>query len=973
MIIFYDKDGVRLGKTYECGWSFSQKKNKEGTGKLDLIDYPQNAKYAELYRETEKMQTVVLTEHSTNDSKTSTSVKTLESLFKNYRIPENWHGWDKKPLSFVLADAIYGFDYIQKSTLEDFTDYIEKVNIGLNKIKDGDIHLDYREVGDSIHYYEKGSITFAFDCGDAVGQRYVRWVATTGEKVSISVQSASSYTPIVNIADVDFSASPVLSPRRDIEHDSSLLGVKIASDKRYVAVRFILTYHNADWIQDFATHKVYNHNNVLVDRTVRGFTPVIRAFEIITRKKTEFSIKSAPADMSELVEDIELSNTTLWDAIQKIREKYPFDTTCTFEKGRLFFNFERSLTKNKKAQAAYLLRANDTVTQQLNNTIIKELKQTVQKVNVMHCYGEGEKQQRLYLRIPETGTYDNLATVEDTFTDSKIKTREELKKVGLKKLKEKRKEDNPVFEVETLLPIRLFDEVSLVHPESNAVYEVTVQEEHISYKENKLTQKFGIGGFLFNPLSALLPQKSHDTERKIIKSPVGIHASGKQNAISITWEADGDDFVIRWKEKTQDFYNYRHTKQKQEVIERLKADTDYLFSVASVSDGILSDYTAEVVCRPLSADMSFPSDENALVHTCFDETPQQRPQADPSYTAWQSRIIEYDCTGKTDIAMTFAEALNNVIILSGELHNDFTLNLFFDKQNGNGTKQYLIVYKLTGYFNVIIGTEEAGTNKISQNITAKTFGLGCYAVVDFKGNVWAFEGNIKQSLIDEILQHAENKLNNSIEHTVNNFQNAVNSFFFEEKNKINIFIQEKMNEIKNYHKDRFIKLSGSIGEIRYFTRKNYTYGYLYANGYSFIPELYPEFYQFWLENFGDKKKKNYLGYDAFGYPKLPDLRGVSLRAVDDGANQGGVLQALEYQHDAIRNIRGAVGAFQIGYYGGFGTITGAFGAKHQNISTDSGTGGDEGRVINFDASRVVPTAEDNRVKSYGVYPFIKVI
>ena len=188
-----------------------------------------------------------------------------------------------------------------------------------------------------------------------------------------------------------------------------------------------------------------------------------------------------------------------------------------------------------------------------------------------------------------------------------------------------------------------------------------------------------------------------------------------------------------------------------------------------------------------------------------------------------------------------------------------------------------------------------------------------------------------------------------------------------------MFIQEKMDEIKNYHKDRFIKESGAIGEIRYFTSKKNTYGYLYANGYSFIPELYPEFYQFWLENFGDKKKKNYLGYDAFGYPKLPDLRGVSLRAVDDGANQGGVLQALEYQHDAIRNIRGAVGAFQIGYYGGFGTITGAFGAKHQDISTDSGTGGDEGRVINFDASRVVPTAEDNRVKSYGVYPFIKVI
>lgn len=847
MIIFYDKDGMRLGKTYECGWSFSQKKNKEGTGKLDLIDCPQGAKYAVLYKDTEKIQTVVLTEHSTNEGKTSTSVKTLESLFKNYRIPENWHGWDKKPLSFVLADAIYGFDYLKKSTLEDFTDYIEKVNIGLNKIKDGDIHLDYREVGDSIHYYEKGSITFAFDCGDSVGQRYVRWVATTGEKVSISVQSASSYTPIVNIADVDFSASPVLSPRRDIEHDSSLSGVKIASDKRYVAVRFILTYHNADWIQDFATHKVYNHNNILVDRTVRGFTPVIRAFEIITRKKTEFLIKSVPTDMNELVDGIEFSNSTLWDAIQKIREKYPFDTACTFENGRLFFNFERSLTKNKKAQADYLLRANDTVTQQLNNTIIKELKQNVQKVNVIHCYGEGEKQQRLYLRIPETGTYDNLATIEDTFTDSKIKTREELKKAGLKKLKEKRKEDNPVFEVETLLPIRLFDEVSLVHPKSNAVYEVTVQEEHISYKENKLTQKFGIGGFLFNPLSALMPQKPHDAERKIIKSPVGVQATGKQNAISITWEADGEDFVIRWKEKTQDFYNYRHTKQKQEVVERLKADTDYLFSVASVFEGLLSDYTAEIVCRPLSADMSFPSDESALVHICFDETPQTRPTVNPSYTAWQSNIIEYDCTGKQAINMTFAEALNNVIILSGTLRTDFTLHLFFDSQNGNGAKQYQIIYRLTGNYTVTIKTDVAHTRTIMQHIRTETYGAGCYAVVDFKGNIWHFKGE----------KGAGGTLQNL---------DAVD--FIEDTDFI---ITEGNKDIQKVHKAGALsaiqQFDSPIGEVKLFYDGAYKHGFLEANGLPFSPDVFPEFASYVKRIFN-------TGSDSVtGWPLRPKLTG----------------------------------------------------------------------------------------------------
>ncbi len=83
------------------------------------------------------------------------------------------------------------------------------------------------------------------------------------------------------------------------------------------------------------------------------------------------------------------------------------------------------------------------------------------------------------------------------------------------------------------------------------------------------------------------------------------------------------------------------------------------------------------------------------------------------------KIIEFDCTNKTEIKMTFEEALNNVIILSGELKNDFTLKLFFDKQNGNGAKQYLIVYKLTGNFNVTIQTEEPATNKISQNINRR--------------------------------------------------------------------------------------------------------------------------------------------------------------------------------------------------------------------------------------------------------------
>ncbi|HBV4204156.1 TPA: phage tail protein [Escherichia coli] len=121
-------------------------------------------------------------------------------------------------------------------------------------------------------------------------------------------------------------------------------------------------------------------------------------------------------------------------------------------------------------------------------------------------------------------------------------------------------------------------------------------------------------------------------------------------------------------------------------------------------------------------------------------------------------------------------------------------------------------------------------------------------------------------------------------------------------------------------------------------------GWLKCNGAAFSSEKYPNL--------------------AKAYPtnKLPDLRGEFIRGWDDGRGVDAGRQLLSSQGDAIRNIEG----FADGGIGmSFDAIRGAFydaGTRSARMPNNTTTIGKTDDLV-FDASRVVPTANENRPRN----------
>ena len=126
---------------------------------------------------------------------------------------------------------------------------------------------------------------------------------------------------------------------------------------------------------------------------------------------------------------------------------------------------------------------------------------------------------------------------------------------------------------------------------------------------------------------------------------------------------------------------------------------------------------------------------------------------------------------------------------------------------------------------------------------------------------------------------------------------------------------------------------------------------------------------------GSNPSDNYLecngqAVDSSKYPKLyalmhnvPDYRGVFLRGLGgNSANLG------ELQGDAIRNIIGNFGYFNDAYGR---TYNGAFVLVNSGGPGHAQSGAGYKWTINFDASRVVPTANENRPVNKAIRYFIK--
>lgn len=154
-----------------------------------------------------------------------------------------------------------------------------------------------------------------------------------------------------------------------------------------------------------------------------------------------------------------------------------------------------------------------------------------------------------------------------------------------------------------------------------------------------------------------------------------------------------------------------------------------------------------------------------------------------------------------------------------------------------------------------------------------------------------------------------------------------------------------------------------LGTITYFAADTPPGGWLVCDGTA-VTALYPDLRSFLLDA---GSPYGVSGAD----PLLPDLRGEFVRGWDGGRGVDAGRVFGSAQGDAIRNI---TGKFDAGGRTGpksAADFEGAFSKVESPATSSNGNASNDSRAIDFDASRVVPTADENRPRNIALLPCIR--
>lgn len=150
------------------------------------------------------------------------------------------------------------------------------------------------------------------------------------------------------------------------------------------------------------------------------------------------------------------------------------------------------------------------------------------------------------------------------------------------------------------------------------------------------------------------------------------------------------------------------------------------------------------------------------------------------------------------------------------------------------------------------------------------------------------------------------------------------------------------------------------GMIMIFSGDTAPAGWLKANGAAVSRTVYAKLFNAIGTRFGADD-----GYSTFN---LPDLRGEFPRYWDDARGVDAGRGLGSFQGDAIRNIVGYV-SMAGGFFDG---VNGAFAAHGDTASSSPTQNNGHSDDFSFDASRVVPTANENRPRNIALLACIKI-